>query len=86
MPFKNFEAIKTEQDIVDFFDTQFPDAVPLLGRDTLISTFRTNPVGPLMSVKCTPYNYKGRAVIVGDAAHAMVPFCNFFISTFLFSF
>ncbi|KAJ3389404.1 hypothetical protein HDU84_008735 [Entophlyctis sp. JEL0112] len=74
MPWKEFEAIKTPEELLAFFKTHFADSIPLLGSDHLISDFFKNQRGALMSVKCTPYNYKGSCLIIGDAAHAMVPF------------
>ncbi|OZJ04191.1 hypothetical protein BZG36_02185 [Bifiguratus adelaidae] len=74
MPFQNFEAITDEKELLEFFDTYFPDAIPLIGKERLIKDFFRNPRGALVTVKCTPHVYKDRAVIIGDAAHAMVPF------------
>ncbi|KAJ3259388.1 kynurenine 3-monooxygenase, mitochondrial precursor [Boothiomyces macroporosus] len=74
MPKEKFASIKTHQDLLTFFDVTFPDAVTLIGRDLLVEDYFKNPKGTLMTVKCDPYHYKNKAVIVGDAAHAMVPF------------
>ncbi|KAJ3210189.1 hypothetical protein HDU67_005572 [Dinochytrium kinnereticum] len=74
MPWSKFDSIKNENDLLSFFDETFPDAVQLIGRGLLASDYFKNPKGALVSVKCKPYNYKGSAVIIGDAAHAMVPF------------
>jgi kynurenine 3-monooxygenase len=46
----------------------------LISPENLISSFKTNPHLPLISIKCHPYHYSHSAVILGDAAHAMVPF------------
>ncbi|XP_015794454.1 kynurenine 3-monooxygenase isoform X2 [Tetranychus urticae] len=74
MPFRQFKAIKTPEKLIDFFTTYFPDSIPLIGRENLIKTFFDVGPSPLISVKCDPYHYKDRALIIGDAAHAMVPF------------
>ena len=74
MPHTIFNSIDTEQDIMDFFEREFPDSIPLIGREKIIRDFKKNPVGHLFSVKCSPYHYQDKCVIVGDAAHAMVPF------------
>ncbi|RKP40140.1 hypothetical protein BJ085DRAFT_43701 [Dimargaris cristalligena] len=74
MPYEKFEEITTEAELVAFFETFFPDALPLMGRDRLCVDFFTNPRGSLMSVKCHPYHYEDKMVIIGDAAHSMVPF------------
>jgi kynurenine 3-monooxygenase len=72
MPWEKFNQITTENDLLDFFSSTFPDSIPLFG-DTLVKDYFSNTKGPLISIKCKPYHYKN-AVIVGDAAHAMVPF------------
>ncbi|XP_062522195.1 kynurenine 3-monooxygenase-like [Corticium candelabrum] len=74
MPYDIFGTIKTQDDVLAFFEREFPDAISLFGRDRLLETYMVNPVGPLISIKCSPYHVEGRAVIMGDAAHAMVPF------------
>ncbi|KAK4171778.1 putative monooxygenase [Triangularia setosa] len=60
--------------IPDFFDSYFPGVTDLIPPAQLISSFHSNPHLPLISIKCKPYHYSSSAVIVGDAAHAMVPF------------
>ncbi|KZF26229.1 FAD/NAD(P)-binding domain-containing protein [Xylona heveae TC161] len=62
-------------DLLTFFNTHFPGVVPdLISPDALRWQFSNNPHLPLISIKCTPYHYSSKVVIVGDAAHAMVPF------------
>jgi kynurenine 3-monooxygenase len=60
--------------LISFFEDTFPDALKLMGRELLVKEYFKNPKGSLISVKCKPYHYKDRLVLVGDAAHAMVPF------------
>ncbi|KAJ1656588.1 kynurenine 3-monooxygenase, mitochondrial precursor [Dispira simplex] len=74
MPFEKFGQLTTREELLTFFDCYFPDAVPLIGEDRLVTDYFRNPKGSLMSVKCHPYHYDDRLVIVGDAAHSMVPF------------
>ena len=58
-----------------FFDKYFPGVCPQLISETeLLEQFEHNPHLPLISIKCSPYHYKSSVVILGDAAHAMVPF------------
>lgn len=57
-----------------FFDRHFPGVTDLIPPAALVAQFTSNPHLPLISVKCSPYHHRGSAVIVGDAAHAMVPF------------
>eukprot|EP01135_Chromosphaera_perkinsii_P006762 Nk52_evm10s578 gene=Nk52_evmTU10s578 len=74
MPFDIFETITTEEDVMKFFETNFPDAIPLIGKKLLLKDYFQNPTSALVSVKCSPYHVNDKAVIMGDAAHAMVPF------------
>lgn len=57
-----------------FFDQHFPGVTALISEQNLLSSFKTNPHLPLISLKCRPYHYGSSGVIIGDAAHAMVPF------------
>ncbi|OQV15914.1 Kynurenine 3-monooxygenase [Hypsibius exemplaris] len=73
MPFKQFDQLTTETAVTNFFRATFPDAVKLIGENHLVKSFMDTKPSSLISVKCKPY-HSGRAVIMGDAAHAMVPF------------
>ncbi|KAL8960149.1 MAG: hypothetical protein Q9183_005512, partial [Haloplaca sp. 2 TL-2023] len=65
----------TSDDLVSFFAESFPGVCPdLISPRDLHQQFTENPHLPLISIKCTPYHYKSSVVILGDAAHAMVPF------------
>lgn len=68
----SFESLNTSDKIISFFKEQFPDALTLM--PDLIEEFNKNPVGSLGTIKCSPYNYKGKSLLIGDAAHAVVPF------------
>ena len=68
----SFATLKNEDDVRRFFAEQFPDAAPLM--PTLLEDYRQNPVGSMMTVRCGPWNVGGRVTLVGDAAHAIVPF------------
>jgi kynurenine 3-monooxygenase len=75
MPFSgavSFEALSTPAAIVDFFQQQFPDVVPLMPH--LIDDFTANPTGSLVTIKCSPWHDRDRLLLLGDAAHAIVPF------------
>jgi len=74
MPFDKFDSIHTDQDIMEFFEAEFPDSIALIGKEKLLNDYKNNPTSPLICVKCKPYHYKDKVVIMGDAAHAMVPF------------
>ena len=68
----SFAALQTANDIRRYFEEQFPDAVPFM--PTLVEDYRKNPVGPLVTMRCHPWHADGRVVLLGDAAHAVVPF------------
>ncbi|CAO3703890.1 unnamed protein product [Rhizopus stolonifer] len=74
MPFKMFEDIQTEDQLMEFFREHFNDAIPLIGEASLKADYFSNPRGSLITIKTSPHNYQDKSVIVGDAAHAMVPF------------
>jgi kynurenine 3-monooxygenase len=69
---RSFETTTTDDDVRRFFDEEFPDAVPLM--PTLVEDFRENPTGSLVTIRCAPWFYKDKVALVGDAAHAVVPF------------
>jgi kynurenine 3-monooxygenase len=69
---RSFAATKTNEDILQFFHDEFPDAVPLM--PTLLEDFRQNPTGSLVTIRCAPWFYRDKTCLVGDAAHAVVPF------------
>lgn len=75
LPFEgenSFEQLKTEADVMKFFNTNFPDAVPLM--PTLIEDFFSNPTSSLVTIRVAPWHYKDKNALIGDAAHAIVPF------------
>lgn len=68
----SFGAIRSRDDILPFFQRHFPDAVPLM--PTLVEDYQRNPVGSLLTIRCRPWHHRGKVVLLGDAAHAIVPF------------
>ncbi len=75
MPFKGevaFEKLNTESEVKLFFKTYFPDALVLM--PNLVEVFLNNPINPLVTTKCYPWVYKDKVALIGDAAHAVVPF------------
>jgi kynurenine 3-monooxygenase len=69
---RSFVTTKTEDDVRRFFGEEFPDAVPLM--PTLLEDFKNNPTGSLVTIRCAPWYYRDRVCLLGDAAHAVVPF------------
>ena len=68
----SFQEINTEDKVEQFFSQYFKDALSLLPE--LKKDFFDNPTGRLATVKCSPWYYQDKALIIGDAAHAVVPF------------
>jgi kynurenine 3-monooxygenase len=69
---RSFATTKTDDDVRQFFEDEFPDAVQLM--PNLLDDFKNNPTGSLVTIRCAPWFYKDKVAIVGDAAHAVVPF------------
>ncbi|KAK3079711.1 hypothetical protein LTS18_004079 [Coniosporium uncinatum] len=76
VPASHFEDLDAHpKKLVPYFQEHFPGVVPdLISEEDLKNQYKTNPHLPLISIKCTPYHYDSSVVILGDAAHAMVPF------------
>lgn len=75
MPFEgaySFESIDTENKLEAFFKEFFPDAFDLM--PTLTENYFNNPTSSLVTTQCYPWVYKDRIALLGDAAHAIVPF------------
>lgn len=68
----SFASIRTPQELEAFFRRTYPDALPHM--PSLPEDFFANPTGSLVTVRCAPWHVDGRAVLIGDAAHAVVPF------------
>lgn len=67
----SFETLQTVESVDTFIAAEFPDAYPLL--PDLEEEFFKHPTGILATVKCSPW-YTNRSLLIGDAAHAIVPF------------
>jgi kynurenine 3-monooxygenase len=67
-----FDRLQTPEAVRQFFSSQFPDALPLLR--TLEEDFATHPTGSLLTVRNGSWRSGGDVVLLGDAAHAIVPF------------
>ena len=67
-----FDTLLSVGDVRDCFSVNFPDA--LLFMPTLADDFFANPTGSLGTIKCWPWNVGGKALLLGDSAHAVVPF------------
>jgi len=75
MPFEgaeSFEKLTTEEATRQFFTTHFPSVMPDI--DNLCGDFFRNPTSALVTIKCYPWTYWDKVALVGDSAHAVVPF------------
>jgi kynurenine 3-monooxygenase len=68
----SFDQLTNASAVLEFFNCEFPDAVPLM--PTLVDDFFANPTGQLGTLKCWPWNVEGKVLLLGDSAHAVVPF------------
>ncbi len=67
-----FDELETSDEILDHFTAVYPDAVPLM--PTLVEDYQFNPVGLLATVHADPWQVDGKVGLIGDAAHAILPF------------
>lgn len=67
-----FDNLTSEEKVIEYFRKEYPDAVELM--PDLANEFFENPTGPLGTIKCSPWSTYGKTLIMGDAAHAVVPF------------
>lgn len=75
LPFEgpvSFAELSSAEKVNAFFAEQFPDALALI--ENLAETFFANPTGHMSTIKLAPWYSGGQALLVGDAAHAIVPF------------
>ncbi|MGA8201035.1 MAG: NAD(P)/FAD-dependent oxidoreductase [Candidatus Sulfotelmatobacter sp.] len=90
LPFEgtdSFASLSSETDVIRFFQERFPDASRLMPQ--LAENYAANPTGAMVTIKCSPWYVHGRTLLLGDAAHAIVPFfgqginCGFEDCTYL---
>jgi len=75
LPFEgenSFGSLTTQVAVQQFFQSRFPDAFALM--PNLTDNFFANPIGAMVTIKCSPWHVDERALLLGDAAHAIVPF------------
>jgi kynurenine 3-monooxygenase len=75
LPFEgevSFAGLDSEAKFLEFFQANFPDALPLMPQ--LRDNFRDNPTGSMVTIKCSPWHVDAKSLLIGDAAHAIVPF------------
>jgi kynurenine 3-monooxygenase len=67
----SFETLSTKEKVKDFFKSVFPDAYGLMPQ--LLEEFFQNPSSSLVTMRCYPW-VRNKTLLIGDAAHAIVPF------------
>ncbi len=75
LPFESdrgFAALDSKSRVVEFFRANFPDALALM--PNLAENYFANPTGAMVTVRCFPWHQEGNILLLGDAAHAIVPF------------
>jgi kynurenine 3-monooxygenase len=75
LPFEgknSFKKLDSDAEIENFFKNEFPDALEMM--PDLLKDYNSNPTGSLVTVRSYPWNYQDKILLMGDAAHAIVPF------------
>jgi kynurenine 3-monooxygenase len=75
LPFEgpdSFEQLTEQSAVTEFFRSRFPDAAAVM--PDLTDNFFANPTGAMVTIKCSPWHFEDRVLLLGDAAHAIVPF------------
>ncbi len=67
-----FDVVKTEEQVTKFFADHFADAMPIV--PDLVQQYLRNPQSSLVIIRCNPWQVNGKVALIGDAAHAIVPF------------
>jgi kynurenine 3-monooxygenase len=68
----SFATLSTTSDVTTFFELRFSDALPLMPQ--LAENYFANPTGAMVTIKCSPWHVDAKSLLLGDAAHAIVPF------------
>jgi kynurenine 3-monooxygenase len=75
LPFEaadSFARLNSAAEVRQFFQSRFPDVISLM--PGLVDNYFANPTGAMVTIKCSPWHVEGKALLLGDAAHAIVPF------------
>jgi kynurenine 3-monooxygenase len=67
----SYESIKTEADLRSFFEEAFPDVVERI--PNLVEDFFSRTLNSMVTVRCNPWSFNDRVILIGDAAHAIYP-------------
>ena len=75
LPFEgphSFASLKSDADVETMFRTHFPDIMPFM--PDAVGEFRSRPISEFVTVRTSRWHHKGKILLIGDAAHAVVPF------------
>jgi kynurenine 3-monooxygenase len=75
LPFEgpnSFASIRTETDVEAMFRTHFPDVLPFM--PNAVAEFRSRPISEFITIRTSHWHHKGKVLLIGDAAHSVVPF------------
>ena len=75
MPFEgktSFDSIRTEADLLTLFEEWFPDLIRRM--PNLAEEYFANPPNTLLTIRCGPWSFQDKVLLIGDAAHAILPF------------
>lgn len=67
-----FDSIDSDDKITQMFEKEYPDLIPLMPH--YLKEYNENPTSNLGTIKCSPWQAFGKSILMGDAAHAIVPF------------
>ena len=70
--FEDFDKLKTKADVKTFFEENLADAIKVM--PTYLEDFFANPTSSMVVVRCSPWQYGNKSFLIGDSAHALVPF------------
>lgn len=75
LPFEgrhSFASLNGEEDVERMFRTHFADLLPFM--PTAVSDFQSRPISEFVTVRTSRWHHKGKILLIGDAAHSVVPF------------
>ncbi|MCC6938452.1 MAG: FAD-dependent monooxygenase [Flavobacteriales bacterium] len=70
--YPGFDTVRTVAEVTAFFQTHFADAMPIV--PDLVDQYLRNPQSNLAIIRCGPWTHRDKVALIGDAAHAIVPF------------
>ncbi len=75
LPFEghhSFDSLQSDRDVEALFNTHFADLMPFMPH--MLPQFRSRPISDMVTIRTSRWHHKGKVVLIGDAAHSVVPF------------